>query len=153
MQEIIQVKLPLGAHATSVNDLYKPGLHKKKRWSVSKKKYIMELVPIILKSKEARDYSNLIQSNLKKYTSPEVRTQINKIKRFEIDYCFLLNSGIKRRDVSNLIKVTEDAIFSWLGKSDDSQVFKFSATKVLKRNISQEYLLLEVKEYKGDTEL
>lgn len=139
------IVLDLGYYIVSVNKAYKPGWKEVFKWNTKKKKKLKEQVPILFISPEAAEYKMLVIRALGKAITPEMKIKLRQIKRYDIEYEFVLKKSFWSRDVSNLIKLTEDAIFEYLGSDkDDSKVIWFSAGKGSNNGAKKEYLILNI---------
>lgn len=70
-------------------------------------------------------------------------SHLNRNSILEMSYDFILRKGIGRRDVSNMLKMTEDTICRYVGV-DDSQVVILNCRKSENRQNIKEYVVVTI---------
>lgn len=78
-------------------------------------------------TKEAKAYRERLQWALKQMKADELCPE----PPFSVHYHFRF-PDLRRRDLSNMVKLTEDSIFKWLGY-DDTHVYDFHPWKYIDR--------------------
>lgn len=79
------------------------------------------------------------------------RSWLNNNNWYEVDYKFCLRSSYSARDVSNLIKIVEDAIHRAFGEPgpDDSRVARLHCQKFENPDLIQELIIFTITPYVG----
>lgn len=104
---------PLGVYIPSTNYLYKPGIRKKRFPYLYKHESVVEFQERVIALARETDLSLLRDVSF---------------SQFDLSLVFLIRDRFWRRDVSNMIKATEDALVEIIGV-DDSRVISITARK------------------------
>ena len=117
----------------SVNQLYLTGRHGSRVWT-----YINPVVADFKKFIEKELIKQGIADQFEQYNGKEIGVEIN--------FSFVIHENYWRRDVSNLIKATEDAIVN-AGKIDDRYNLIVDSRKILNDLDDSEYIILVLRIY------
>lgn len=128
----------------SVNRHLVPGIIKKKRWSRSKQKFVMDYKPIMIKSDEARNYQDYILKELRRMPIFDDKMMLRKWSWFKIKIEVVFNHEYLRRDADNIIKLTNDVIFNQFLKVDDSRVNSVTSEKYDGKGYKNEFLVITI---------
>lgn len=83
------------------------------------------------------------------------RSWLNNNNLYVTDYKFCIRSGFMSRDVTNMVKIVEDAIHRAFGEQgpDDSRVVKSTCQKFNNPNLIQELCIFTITPYVGSTDI
>ena len=109
--------LPDGIYIPSTNYLYKPGIRGRK-------------FPYLYKEESVAKYQKLLIYLGE--TTPLSRIQETVYFSLNLSLTFFIRDRFWLRDVSNMVKATEDAIVDIIG-IDDSRVLQLTAQKILQK--------------------
>jgi Holliday junction resolvase RusA-like endonuclease len=119
MVELVETKIP------SVNHQYKPCMRKNKTL-------------YLYKDPKVEKYQNEFKSNC---SLPNISHLEDPV--LVVHFTFIFRTRFWQRDVSNMLKATEDALVSVIG-IDDSRSLKVSAEKEKTEEKSKEYVRVEI---------
>lgn len=105
----------------------------------------------VYKPGQVVDFQAEIGSQVIDAVSKIDRSWLNNNNWYSVDYKFCLRSSYTARDVSNLIKIVEDAIHRAFGDAgpDDSRVAKLSCQKFENPELIQELVIFTITPYIG----
>ena len=112
----------------SVNSMYKPR-------SVLGKSFAW-----LYKDEKVEAYQNLIVSQARKGDFQRINDYIQNVLYVDVEFIFLLDKNFYKRDTSNMIKMTEDALMK-ITEIDDSKHRKVTAMKALSHIPKKEYII------------
>lgn len=102
----------------------------------------------VYKSAETVNFQNSIGEQIVKSVDLKKYPWINDKNLYITDYKFVLRNTFDRRDTSNMVKATEDAIHSVL-QSNDNRVIKCTAQKFNNPEMIQEMIIYTMQPYIG----
>lgn len=141
------VVINAGPKIASINEYLIPVVKTKQVWSKSRKKYIKKHYAVHVKSDVVRKYQEWVISELRKSISLDDKIKVRSFKKFRIVIEAIFRTNYDERDASNIIKNTEDALFTYL-KTNDKYVQSITSEKYSNPSNSSEYLVITISESK-----
>lgn len=130
MSVVVYKKLDIAAplKIPSVNNMYKPksSFGKSFAW--------------LYKDNKVQLYQDEVIRQSSVSSLSVISQYADKIDYVDVEFCFLLDKNLDKRDVSNMIKMTEDALMM-VTKIDDSRHRKVTALKAMSLIPKMEFVI------------
>lgn len=146
--KVLVLKFP--GKIPSVNEHLQPGIVKKKAWDAKQKKVITKNIPVMFKSDVAKNYQSYILKELRKITTSDERNVIRSWKWYRIKIEVIMNHNYEKRDVDNIIKLTNDVIFNQFLRVDDRFCNSVTSEKYEDMTNRNEWLVITLNENKDN---
>ena len=132
---LIEIKNPL--KILSVSCLYKPAssIGKAFAW--------------LYKDKDVEHFQNCIIEKASQTELVNVTSDLRNIDHIDVDFIFLLDKNINKRDTTNFLKIVEDALMQ-VTKIDDSKHRRVTACKAPSLIKDTEYIICSYKVFYED---
>ena len=118
---------------TSVNEAYTPTVVKSKN----------KVHAYLRLSSTASKYKSSIVYQLKKMLKGKVPKWLNKTNLYTFNMVVFMNKSPLDRDLDNTCKLTQDAIFNYIG-INDSHVIDLVMRKVYKKKLEKELIIVTI---------